>query len=344
MATDALIERCREGYAAAAAQAPVTERTYRIGGRLVAVRAVGAVADRLRRPLGHLETSAAGTPDLTIHAWASDGAAALLDFGEAEPDGVERVRYADLDERRSAMAWPSERLLEAFERGAPHGAAWWWVPDVDSVPLSELAMPFRPIIHWWSESIGLQMVHAAAVGTRDRGAVLLGGPSGSGKSTTALWALRSTRLDILGDDYVLVDPEAADAPEVFSLYTTAKIHEPDRHRVPHIHAEVVGRQEGDKLVAHLLEPYRDRIVERLPLRAILLPRVTPNGPTLTPTTAAAAVRRLAPSTVLQFPGVDHQRVLAAVVRIVGRVPCYDFALGPDPAATTPAIEQLLDAQ
>jgi hypothetical protein len=239
------------------------------------------------------------------------------------------------------MAWPSERLLEAFERGEPHGEAWWWVPSVEDTPLSELAMPFRPIVHWWSETVGLQMVHAAAVGTPEAGAVLLGGPSGSGKSTTALFALRSDRLQVLGDDYVLVDPDADGTPEVFSLYTTAKIHEPDQGRVPHIRAEVVGRQEGDKLVAHLLEPYRDRLAERLPLRAVLLPRVTPDGPTITPATTAEAVRRLAPSTVFQFPGADHRRVLAALVRIVGRVPCFDFALGPDPAATTPAIETLL---
>jgi hypothetical protein len=53
---------------------------------------------------------------------------------------------------------------------------------------------------------------------------------------------------------------------------------------------------------------------------------------------------LAPSTILQFPGADHQRVLAAVVRIVRRLPCFDFALGPDPAATIPAIEAHLDGQ
>jgi hypothetical protein len=188
------------------------------------------------------------------------------------------------------------------------------------------------------------MIHAAAVGTPEHGAVLLGGKSGSGKSTTALFALRSKRLQLLGDDYVLVDPDAPGAPEVFSLYTTAKIHEPDRGRVPHVHAEVVGRQEGDKLVAHLLEDWGDHLVERLPLRAILLPRVVPEGPTLTPTTAGDSVRRLAPSTVMQFPGADPQRVLAAVVRVVRRVPSFDFALGPDPAATTPAIEAFLDGQ
>jgi hypothetical protein len=239
------------------------------------------------------------------------------------------------------MAWPDEGLVEGFERGDGGDAAWWWVPRVERVPLAELAMPFRPIIHWWSESIGLQMVHAAAVGTLEHGGVLLGGASGSGKSTTALWALRSPDLRFLGDDYVLVDPDAAGSPEAYSLYTTAKIHEPDQHRVPHISAEVVGRQPADKLIAFLHGPHGDRIVERLPLRALLLPRVTPEGPSITPVTAATALRRLGPSTVLQFPGADPGRVLATLARLVQRLPAFDFALGPDPAATPAAIEELL---
>jgi hypothetical protein len=280
-------------------------------------------------------------PVLTIHAWASDGAEDLPAFaGGPGGAGDDQVRYADLTDDRCAMAWPDEGLIEGFRRGVGGSGdqAWWWVPDLARVPLAELAMPFRPIVHWWSESVGLQMVHAACVGTPEHGGVLLGGVSGSGKSTTALWALRSATLGFLGDDYVLVDPEALEA---FSLYTTAKIHEPDRSRVPHIHAEIVGRQQEDKLIAFLHGPYGDRIIERLPVRAVLLPRVTAEGPAITPTSAALALRRLAPSTVLQFPGADPGRVLAAVARLVRRVPCFDFPLGPDPAAVSTTIEAFL---
>lgn len=349
MQTDELLDRCRAGFAAAAARAPVTDRRLRLGGRPVLLRAVGAVADRLAPPLAHLEETGMPGPErpvLTIHAWASDGAERLLSFDRGDAAGAgNEVRYADLTDDRCAMAWPEERLVEGFARG-PRGQgtgdeAWWWVPDVDTVPLAELAMPFRPIVHWWSESIGLQMVHAACVGTQEHGAVLLAGVSGSGKSTTALWALRSPTLRFLGDDYVLVDPGAPGSPEAFSLYTTAKIHEPDQSRVPHIRAEVVGRPQADKLIAFLHGPYGDRIVERLALRAILLPRVSPDGPVIAPVDAAAALRRLAPSTVLQFPGADPGRVLSALARLVRRTPGFDFALGPDPAATPAVIEAFL---
>lgn len=342
MTTEELLELCRGHMADAVARQGVTERHLRLGGRPVLLRAVGAVADVLRAPLVHLEVDAPDVPPaLTIHAWASEGAAPLIDLDRTTAPWTEQLRFADLGDTACSMAWPDEGLVEGFQKGSAEGGgdeAFWWVPDVATTPLFELAMPFRPIAHWWSESIGLQMVHAACVGTPEAGGVLLGGVSGSGKSTTALWALTSPVLRFLGDDYVLVDP---DAPEAFSLYSTAKIHEPDQPKVPHVHAEVVGRQEEDKLVAFLDGPYGDRLIERLPITAVLLPRVGGGGPAIEPLSPAVALRRLAPSTVLQFRGADPARVLSAVGRLVRSVPCFDFALGTDPAATPAAIEAFL---
>ena len=339
-----LLDRCRAAMARAEAGGEVTVRHLRIGGRAVVLRAVGEVADALRAPLAHLEVEPPGTtPLLTIHAWAAPGADPLVDLDRRAFPTTDQLRFAALGDESCLMVWPEEGLVQGFRRGtAPGGGdeAFWWVPGLDRLPIFELAMPFRPIAHWWSESIGLQMVHAAAVGTEEHGAVLLGGVSGSGKSTTSLWALTSETLRFLGDDYVLVDP---DAPEVFSLYTTAKIHEPDQARVPHVQAELVGRPEEDKLVAFLHGPYRDRIVERLPVTALLLPRVGGDGPRFTAVGAGEALRRLAPSTVLQFQGSEPGRALAAVRRLVQSVPAFDLALGDDPAATPAAIEAFLVA-
>ena len=339
---DELLGRCAEAMAQAEAGAVVTERHLRIGGRPVVLRAVGEVAHALRSPLAHLEVEPSeAVPALTIHAWAAPGADPLIDVDRAALPAVDQLRFAELGADACLMAWPVEGLVQGFRRRtAPGGGdeAFWWVPGLDHLPIFELAMPFRPVFHWWSESVGLQMVHAAAVGTPERGAVLLGGVSGSGKSTTSLWALTSEALVFLGDDYVLVDP---DGPEVFSLYTTAKLHEPDQARVPHVRAEVVGRQEEDKLVAFLHEPYGDRIVERLPIAALLLPRVGGDGPRFTPVGAGEAFRRLAPSTVLQFQGAEPARALTAIRRLVQAVPAFDLALGHDPAATPAAIEAFL---
>jgi hypothetical protein len=339
--TEELLERGRLDVATQAGSVGVTEAWLRIGSRPVLVRVVGRdLARRLLAPVGHLALSRpAGPPALTISCWSSTGEPGLASLLPGTGDRPTPVRYADLRDGRCLMAWPTERLVEAYEDRDGRREGWWWVPDVEAVPTAELAMPFRPILHWWTDAEGLSMIHAAAVGTVDGGAVLLGGVSGSGKSTTSLWSLRSPRLRFLGDDYVLVDPTPP--ATVFSLYTTAKIHEPDQGRVPHVRAEIVGRQEADKLVAFLGRRYADRIVERLPLRAILLPRRTATGPAITPIGPSEALRRLGPSTVLQFPGPRPQRSLAALRALARSLPSFDLALGPDPAATPAAIEDFL---
>ena len=339
--TDELIARGRLDFAAQAAAGDVTESWVRIGSRPVLVRVVGRdLARRLLAPIGHLATNGpAGRAALTISCWSSPGEPGLAALLPAAGTGAAPVRYADLRDGRCLMAWPDERLVEAYEQRDGRHEAWWWVPDVEAVPTAELAMPFRPILHWWTDEEAMLMVHAAAVGTADGGAVLLAGVSGSGKSTTSLWSLRSRALRFLGDDYVLVDPTSP--ATVFSLYTTAKIHEPDQGRVPHVRAEVVGRQEADKLVTFLGRRYANRIIERLPLRAILLPRRTSHGPVITPVGPAEALRRLGPSTILQFPGPRPQRSLTALRTLAGSLPAFDLALGPDPAATPAAIEEFL---
>lgn len=340
---DELSARARADLEARAVGEPVVDVGLRIGGRTVRIRTVGeSLARVLLAPIGHLATGEPpAEPALTVSCWSSPGTSGLADFLPAPGATAERVRYAALEDDRCVMAWPAERLVQGYSRGDDGDEAWWWVPDVDGVSIAELAMPFRPLLHWWAERSGLLMVHAAAVGTTQHGAVLLAGVSGSGKSTTSLWALRSPTLRFLGDDYVLVDP--GPPARVFSLYTTAKIHEPDQGRVPHVRAEVVGRQEDDKLVAFLGRRFADRIIEQLPLAAILLPRLTDAGPRITSVGPAEALRRLAPSTLLQFPGAQPQRSLAALGALTRAVPARDFALGPDPAATPACIEAFLAA-
>ena len=67
--------------------------------------------------------------------------------------------------------------------------ALYWVRRASDLPFWEIASPFRILFHWWAQSWGGQVAHAAAVGVNGRG-VLLAGKSGSGKSTAALACLR----------------------------------------------------------------------------------------------------------------------------------------------------------
>jgi hypothetical protein len=345
--SDALLHAARDGFTAAAGRVELVERRLRVAGRLVVVEVAGAeLAAQMLPAIEHLAAGPADRdepPSLRISVWSSSESG--VDAVPMPASLEQQARYVDLSEQRCVMAWPGDDLLMAYDRpgagGGPGPArAWWWVPDHTSVPMFELAMPFRPIFHWWGPPLGLQMVHAAAIGRSPEGAVLLGGASGSGKSTTSLWSLSSDTLQFLGDDYVLVDTEGA--PTVSSLYSTAKVHEPDQARVPHVRAQTLGGQEADKLVVFVGAQFPDRLVASLPLRAVILPRVSAEGPALQPVTAVTALRRLGPSTVVQFPSARPDQTLRALSQLVQQLPCFDLATGPDPAGAVRAVEDLLD--
>ena len=60
----------------------------------------------------------------------------------------------------------------------------WWTQDFAQLPLYERAAPFLLLFHWWHSlrREGSFLLHAAAIGTKNGGALLLAGRSGSGKS------------------------------------------------------------------------------------------------------------------------------------------------------------------
>ena len=106
-----------------------------------------------------------------------------------------------------------------------------------NLPYWETAAPFRILFHWWSQSFGGQISHAAAVG-RDGKGVLLAGRGGSGKSTTAICCV-DAGMEYVGDDYVLLT--RTPTPTAHSLYNSAKIHTAFlRQALPHWQDRVAG--------------------------------------------------------------------------------------------------------
>ena len=79
-----------------------------------------------------------------------------------------------------------------------------------------------------------------------------------------------------------------------------------------------------------------------PIDLLALPRVGDGGPTrarrIRP---AGAVRRLAPSSILQLPFSDPGRLLDRMAGLAHAVPCYELELG-DPAGIPSCLERLLD--
>jgi hypothetical protein len=184
-----------------------------------------------------------------------------------------------------------------------------------------------------------QLVHAAAIGT-PRGCVLLAGRGGSGKSATTLACLSSELLHV-GDDYVLLREKPA--PHVYSLYNSAKLSSEYLPRLPHLAPVVVNaeRLAGEKALIFLNDHFPSRLTAGLPLKAILKLRITGRPESrLKPSSPAASLKALAPSTIFQLPGARGDG-FRSLVDCVKRVPNYVLELGTDPSTIPEVILGLL---
>jgi hypothetical protein len=228
--------------------------------------------------------------------------------------------------------------LSAVDLGADR--AWYWVADPTALPYWELAAPIRQILHWWMATRGHQQVHSGAVGTPD-GGVLLVGKGGSGKSTCALASLVS-ELRYAGDDYTMVSVEPR--PWVHSLFSSGKVHPENLSRLPHLKPALWNgeRLATEKAVLFVDQYFPDRPIEGFPLRAIVLPTITGGTHTRAgPTSRAAALVALAPSTVFQLHTAGSE-ALQYMTHLARKVPAYVLELGTDVSEIPGVILALLD--
>ncbi|MGA9026183.1 MAG: glycosyltransferase [Steroidobacteraceae bacterium] len=218
------------------------------------------------------------------------------------------------------------------------GEAAYWVHHPENMPFWTKASPLRTILHWTLEKDGAQLLHAAAIGDT-RGAVLLTGKGGIGKSTTSLAALRDG-LSYVGDDYVAV--RLTPAPQVFSLYCTAKLNAQDMEKFPALAAHVTNVPSiyGEKAVIDLRGMSSQLRVE-MPLRAVLTPRVIGGLDTDFVPADPLTIRRAAAFTTLAQLPYAGQQTQDFIERLVDSLPCFTLRLGTDMRRVTLAIESLL---
>ena len=314
------------------------ERSYRIGGYLVRLSFAGAALLSLTKALEHLAIDDDSPPDLTICLWDSESTGQRMLTRPWEED--------DFLARGVIQGYNTERIYTAFQHGSAavsvldkeHNLAIFWAPD-PRLPYWENGSPLRTILHWWLLSRGLQLVHAAAVGN-STGGVLIGGKGGSGKSTTALACLESN-LFYVGDDYTLLGLDSG--PVVHSLYNSAKLNSDHVQRFPALVPKIdnPARLAEEKALLFVSEHYPSKVATRLPVRAILLPRVTGLAETrLKAVSVAMTLAALAPSTIFQLPRAGNEafKFLATFAR---QLPCFSLELGTDLSAIPPVIEGLL---
>jgi hypothetical protein len=325
--------------AEAVANAGCVERHLVIAGRSVMLRFAGPAL--LSPVLGALEHAAgppAAVPALVVNLFDN------VSTGGAFDPGLDRERFVDESGENGAQ-WlmTSDRVQAGF-----HGVsgvlsvldraerrAYWWVRDASDVAWFEQAAPLRALFHWWLQTCGVQLLHAAAIET-PHGALLLAGKGGSGKSTSAL-ACATAGLGYIADDYCLLDD--AGAPTVFSLFSSAKVPPATAARFPSLVAELArGRTlEAPKTVYFLASHPSVRVVGDGRVRALVFPRVSGRGEVaLAPMSSAQAFAALAPSTIFQLPGAQRTDA-SRIAALVRRVPAFVAEVGPDLATIPSAL-------
>jgi len=209
------------------------------------------------------------------------------------------------------------------------------------LPTPWYGAPLFRMFHWWSQSVGLVLLHAGCVGN-DRGAVLIAGKGGSGKSTTSLLSLQAG-LRYVSDDYCLLDNNA-EVPRVHCLYNTGKLHRDHITRFPALAEKAVEAVMDDyeKKLIFVHRHFPQQLALSMPLRAIFLPSIVGGkGHRLVPVSPGVALRGLAPSTLFQLSGHGrhHLQVMADLMR---KLPAYRLELGTDFASIPATIESYLN--
>jgi hypothetical protein len=325
----------------AEAKAGAIERHFSIAGHVICLRFAGkTLIESFTPALAHLAVPATTRPDAVLHIWdCHSTGVAMVSPPCPRACFTSRGEIWTMDSQRfrSAYLW-SEYALNLFDTKSATGV--YWTQGIAPLPYWAKASPLRCLLHWWAETKGCQLLHAAAVGCGDS-AMLITGKGGLGKSTTALACL-DKGLRYLGDDYVLVslDPVA----RVHSLYSSAKLNWDQVRRFPRF-ADLLAnpdRADVEKAVFYLHPGMNDQIVESLPLRLIATPRIADVPTTEPETISKRALRQAAAFTTLaQLPHASG-RTYTVIERLVDRVPGLQLALGHrfDGIATT--IARLLE--
>jgi hypothetical protein len=332
------------GAAAAAAGGPV-DLDLEIAGIVLRLRFAGKrLADLFGPPLRHRQIGGETHPDYTLEVFES-----AVSGVEAPPPPWERLppgeggqaitRYQD--RRVSILLESRDRTATAFDRSL--AKATMHVPDAEAFPADERDTRLRYPLQIVLGAAGRPMIHAGLVGVGDTG-ILLPGPTGSGKSTLAVAAAREG-MDFCSDDYIVLEPSGNRA---HALISTTKLARDSAERLGLVRDED-GRERsfGDRGLVHAKATIDVREIApssfrpKMRVAAVAVPRIgggeACRAARIPP---AAALRALAPTTIVQQPSRDPG-LLRAMARVVASVPCHDLELSTDPAVNARALRGLL---
>ena len=282
------------------------------------------LARRLTRMWQHLAQPRSLRPHYTLEVWDESIARVGLPSSICNDlPNVEKLQVLDGD----CVAQRSGGIAYTVMDRASHAIVGWRA-DANQLHQTDCDKPLVEFLTLVLLEHGIQVVHAGAV-SHDGHAVLLAGMGGSGKSTCALACLQAG-WEFLGDDYVGFTP--AEHNIATSLYAIARLAEPQLDKLPRFkpYAEPSNNSLNDKPLIFVGEAFPSLMRRTAPIGAIALPRVVDAiNSSVRVASAAEALRRLAPSSVVLMPrdaaplGFEH---LASLARLV---PAFWLDLGRD---------------
>jgi hypothetical protein len=323
-------------------------RRFLLAGMPVEFTFIGSnLCNLISRSLAHLivEGCADFHPVLRIDLWDESLTGVTRPLGDLREAFEESINFADgiLAGAPGAdfvgQQNPRACTLINFESNRIIGC----VGSSQALSRSEIAKPLQPILFAWYNSHRIQPVHAGLVARGDDG-VLIGGAGGSGKSTTSLLCVRAG-FSYLADDYVGLPPAANGRQTAYSFYTSLWLEEEHSKKFQWLLANRIEAQlcGDEKLPFGVAETFPGSMATQCTVRAVVLPKVVDiSHSRLRPATAAEALLKLAPSSVLQLPFIQPAIALERIAALLRSVPSFWLDLGSDfdsiPLCVTEALE------
>lgn len=295
------------------------EATYRLAGRTVRLRVVGArLVGLLARPFAHVRVADPGAPALTIDLY--EGAAPVR-WARLQPAGA---LASSADGALLAHARPDSLLVLDRRQGHLAGRI-----DPDGLAVGrERARPLSLMLAVWCGDREVPLVHAGLV-ARDGHGVLIGGASGAGKSTTAL-ACAGAGWDFLGDDCVALEAAGDGTFQGHSLYCSTALVPAQLPWFPALAGRATDARPGDddKAIVFGAEAFPGQLPPMARIRLLVLPRVVSQGPLGTrPASGAEALLALGPSSLVRR-AVPARGVLRRLASLAARVPAFWLDVDP----------------
>jgi hypothetical protein len=304
------------------------------------------LARRVTRPLSHLASDDAPSDpaELRIDLW--DGLetgvpcpiANLRDaFYRTWPFG-RHVLASTRDE--TTIGYQTFQALTLLDRAA--GRIVGFVASSERLSLYELGKPLQPLLFAWLSDRHVVPVHAGLV-SRNGVGVLLGGAGGSGKTTTSLLCARGG-FDYLGDDYIALPAAEDGVYRAYGLYSSTWLDPDHARRFPWLEERLIrGGADEDKWLVVLADVEGVGLAAETRVGALALPRVSGmEETTWAPASRAEALRRLAPSSILQLPFILPGPALTRMAELAEAVPVYRLDLGTALDRIPARVAELLD--